>query len=204
MQAGTRPLGLRSFSRARLHYEKEGKFPYVTGKGSDSVLILKFLRFFLELQLREEDSLDPANVRMLRLMLRGCIHGLAFTQSIHGHGLWLSTSCAKEIRKSIQVFANDYARLAAMCSHERRTLFSMVPKIHSLLHFRTHLSLGIALGGPVLNVGLFDCSTNEDFIGKISRHSRRISNRNMEHGVIRAYLVKSKFVITKFKQKRNM
>ena len=204
LQAGTQPLGLRSFSRARLHYEKEGKFPYITGKGSDSVLILKFLRFFLELQLKDDDALEPANVRLLRLMLRGCIHGLLFTQSIHGHGIWLTDSCAREIRKSIQAFANDYARLAAMCIHERRTLFSMVPKAHSLLHFRTHLSLGLALGGPVLNVGLFDCSTNEDFVGKISRHSRRISNRHLEHGVIRAYLVKCKFVITKFRRKRSL
>ena len=202
LQAGTRPLGIRSFSRSRLHYEKEGNFPYITGKGSDSILILKFLRFFLELQLR--DSQTPANSQMLRHMLQGCEHGLAFSQSIHGHSLWLSTACAVAIKKHLQGFGNSYVRLAALCMHEGKTLFAMVPKIHSLMHFRTDLLAGIQSGGPVLNVCLWDCSQNEDYVGKIARHSRRISNRHVEHGIIRAYLVKSKFVIKRFKAKRGL
>ena len=200
LQQGSKPQGLRSFSKARLHCEKSYQFPHITGKGADTVLILKFFVFFLTLRLGRDQE-GGATTRLLRYMLRGAESGLFFTQAIHGHGLFLSSSCANNIRYHLQQFGNSYARLAAACITMRLTLFSMVPKIHSLMHMRTDLT---SSGGPVLNVGLWDCSQGEDFIGKISRASRRISNRHIERGIIQCYLVKAKFVIKRFKQKRGL
>ena len=201
LQEGEKPLAVRTFSRAKLHFEKAYNFPYITGKGSDSVLILKFLIFFLRLQLTQ--SVPSPHAGMLRLMVQAAEAGLFFTQSIHGHGLFLAPSCANNIKKSIQAFANNYVRLASRALQERLTLFSMVPKVHSMCHFREYLKASQQdPHGRVLNVGLWDCSANEDFVGKVARSARRISNRKLEDGVIRAYLVKTKFVLKRHKAKR--
>ena len=71
-----------------------------------------------------------------------------------------------------------------------------------MLHIRTDLDSSD--GGSVVNVGLWDCSGNEDFVGQISRSSRRMSFRNLELGVLNAYLVKTKFVLKRFKKKRGL
>ena len=198
LQEGQKPLAVRSFSRAKLHFEKAYNFPYITGKGSDSVLLLKFLVFFLRLHCNEK-VLGPHAV-LLRHMLQAAEAGLFFTQSIHGHALFLGPSCASNIKKNIQAFASGYVRLAASSLQDRLTLFSMVPKVHSMCHFREHLKASPQDPfGHVLNVGLWDCSANEDFVGKIARSARRISNRKIETGIIRAYLVKTKFVLKRFR-----
>ena len=197
---GAKAQGLRSFSRDRLHFKKANSFPHITGKGSDSVLILKFLRWFVALQLQED--LGDRLRRMLGHVLDGCVNGLLFTQSIHRHGLFTHPDCALQIKGFIQKFGNAYVHLAQLSLQRRWTLYSMVPKIHSLMHFRTDLAHGCQKGGPVLNVALFDCSMNEDFVGRVARQSRRISNKNVEHGLLRAYLVKTKFVLKKLRSER--
>ena len=118
VQEGSKPLGMKSFSKAKLHYERTYQYPYITGKGSDAVLILKFLIFFSQLLLREAH--EPL-ASLLRLVEKGAEAGLFFTQSIHGHGLFLSGSCASTIKRNAQRFCDVYARLAARCVSMRMT-----------------------------------------------------------------------------------
>ena len=96
------PASLRSFSREKLHYATTTSFPFVGCKGSDSVLLLKYLQWFAGLNIQ-----TGQNTNALQLIKLGCDHGLGF-QAIHGHGLWLPPSCRDEIYRCAKGFCHTY------------------------------------------------------------------------------------------------
>ncbi len=179
-------------------------YPFLGCKGSDTPVLLKWLCFYVGLQLAD-DSWPAEDRKVLEWMLAGARAGLSFTQGIHGHGIWLSPSCARSLRLAVQSFGNCYAHLAEHCLNKGRSLFGCVPKLHAYLHFRSDFDDAIADGRLfTLNPAVFDCSMSEDFIGRISRQSRRISFRNIERSVLKAYQMKAKFVITKFQRQNQL
>ena len=195
---GTSPATVRSFSREKLHFQTLSSFPYIGCKGSDTILFLRWLQLFLRTQLATETT--PAMFVMLQQMLR-CANGAIEFQCIHHHGIWLRRQCAQRIHKACRDFCGGYCLLADMCLNSRRTLFGMVPKIHALDHFRWELQCALEEQRCVtLNPCVFDCSMNEDFVGRLARQSRRIGFKKVNHNLILAYLVKAKTVIKKFKR----
>lgn len=64
----------------------------------------------------------------------------------------------------------------------------MVPKIHAFTHFDADFNDSLRQQRQsTLNPSVFDTSNSEDFIGKISRQSRRVSFKGIERTVLRAY-----------------
>lgn len=190
------PSGIRSFSRQKLHMQTQTSFPYVGCKGADSILLLRWLKWFTGLQLQS----NPGSA-VLRLICDGCDAGLRL-QKIHGHGIWLKRGCKMTVRSSTKRFLAVYAHLAQLALNRRMTLFSMVPKLHSLDHFAHDLDKSFD-NEYSLNPAIFDCSMSEDFVGRVSRQSRRISYRNHVQNTLLAYKVKACFVIKRFKDSRH-
>lgn len=186
--------GVRSFSKEKLHMPTMGSFPWLGCKGSDSILLLRWLRFLGGLQ----RVADPASI-VFPLIVQATDSALAF-QAIHRHGIWLKKSCRKGISRSALGFVQNYARLAHNTYQRQLQLYAMVPKIHSMHHFPVELETS----GEHLacNPALFDCSMSEDFIGRVARQSRRVSYVNIVHNTILAYKVKARFVIKRFKKQK--
>ena len=96
------------------------------------------------------------------------------------------------------------------CLHKRAlqeglSLFGLVPKYHAMAHFKMDANDMLRLvqqfadgAGDqevlLLNPALFDCGGNEDFVGRISKQSRRSGFRKVLNLLMRAYLVKFKLV----------
>lgn len=171
-----------------------GSFPWLGCKGSDSILLLRWLRFLGGLQ----RVADPASI-VFPLIVQATDSALAF-QAIHRNGIWLKKSCRKGISRSALGFVQNYARLAHNTYQRQLQLYAMVPKIHSMHHFPVELETS----GEHLacNPALFDCSMSEDFIGRVARQSRRVSYVNIVHNTILAYKVKARFVIKRFKKQK--
>lgn len=187
--------GIRGFTREKFHYPTQGTFPWVGCKGSDSILLLRWLKWFSGLLLLSHpQSADLGQVH------RGCVQGLEF-QGIHRHGLWLTRSCRKKLEKNCKLFVFAYARLAQICLQRRLTFFAQVPKIHSMAHLYHKLEIS-ALEDWCLNPCAWDCSMSEDFVGRIARQSRRIGNKNSASATLHAYKVKAKLTLKRFVQKR--
>ena len=190
------PASLRSFSREKLHYATTTSFPFVGCKGSDSVLLLKYLQWFAGLNIQ-----TGQNTNVLQLIKLGCDQGLGF-QAIHGHGLWLPPSCRDEIYRFAKGFCHTYSRLAQIAMGRQLTLFGLVPKAHSLAHI--YYELEKSWRNPFsINPAVWDTSSSEDFVGRVSRQSRRVGYRNIVGNTILAYRVKAKFVIKRFKKTRS-
>ena len=164
--------------------------------------MLKWLRFFVALVL-QQDGWSRTDRKVLNWVISGAKDGLAFSQGIHGHGIWLAQSCVVFLRKTLQSFGASYALLANHCLNCGYSLYGMVPKLHAHLHFRADFDDSLAGGWPhTLNPAVFDNSMSEDFIGKVARLSRRISFKNIERTILHSYQVKVKFEIDKFKKRR--
>lgn len=194
---GKKPASIRSFTKEKFHYTTTTSFPFVGCKGSDTVLLLKYLKWFTGLQQTTGDR--SATVRLIKL---GCDQGLRFG-GIHRHGLWLTPSCRTEICESVKGFCHTYSRLAHLCFQHQFTLYGLVPKAHAMAHlyFDLERSRQNALS---LNPGLWDTSASEDFVGKVSRQSRRISYRAIVSNTLLAYRIKARFVIQSYKKAKSL
>lgn len=188
--------GIRSFSKEKLQYPTTTSFPWCGCKGSDTVLLLKWLRFFGKLQL-----LSQPHSQILPLIVEGCEQGLKF-QAIHRHGIFLLRGCKVEIQRSCKRFVHVYAELANIALSQNRTLYSLVPKAHAMAHI--YHDLEIALRDYTVNPAFWDCSMSEDFVGRVARQSRRVSYRHTVENTLLAYKVKSKLVIQNFKKTRKL
>ena len=196
-----RVQSVRNFTVLNMHGAK-GAFPYSGCKGADTITILKWLLFLTGLHL-EDESWSVEDKSALSWMNQGCKAGLAFSQGIHGHGLWLKRSCVVSLRAAYQRFGNAYSHLASHCVRKQYTLVGMVPKLHALMHFRTDCDQAILEDREfTLNAASFDCSMSEDFIGRIARQSRRISFRNVEREILLSFQTKAKFAIDRFTKNR--
>ena len=188
---------------ANLHATKNS-FPFVGCKGSDTVVLLKWLDFLTGLHLGDP-SWSDGDRQTLQWIQDGCRAGLRFSQGIHGHGIWLKQNCVSYLRRAVQEFGNNYARLAQMSLTRGWSLFGMTPKIHALMHFRSDFDDSIRSGRPfTLNPAVYDNSMSEDFIGRIARQSRRISFRNVERTILKSYQIKAFFVINAFRKEHRM
>eukprot|EP00435_Cladocopium_sp_Y103_P060350 s51_g22.t1 len=177
------PQSMRSFSKEKLHYATTTSFPFVGCKGSDTILLLKYLQWFAGLQL----NVGP-RTELLRLIKLGCDRGLGL-QAIHRHALWLPRGCRSQIYEMAKGFNRNF------------TLFGMVPKAHALGHIYHDLER-TRQNACSINPALWDTSSSEDFVGRVARQSRRIGYRNIVSNTLLAYKVKCKFVIQRFKKQR--
>ena len=189
------PQSMRSFSKEKLHYATATSFPFIGCKGSDTILLLKYLQWFAGLQLNASPQTE-----LLHLIKLGCERGLGL-QAIHHHALWLPPGCRSQIYEMAKGFSHTYCRLAALAFNRNFTLYGMVPKAHALGHIYHDLER-TRQNAFSINPALWDTSSSEDFVGRVARQSRRIGYRNIVSNTLLAYKVKCKFVIQRFKKQR--
>ena len=194
-------IRLRGFTLQNMHYGGAKAFPWLGCKGSDSMIVLKWVKFFAALKLQQH-GWSKENEQTLQWILDGANAGISWGEGLFSHGLWLKRSCNRHLARAVQRFASCYCRLAKFCCQNEYSLYGMVPKLHALVHFRADLDDSIERNQvAALSPTCFDNSMSEDFIGKIAKQSRRISFRNVEHQLLLHYKTKLKFQINKFRKR---
>ena len=192
--AAARSTTIRKFTKGTLHRVSTFKFPYLSGKGADVVVVLSGLVWLLPLKIGAPK--EPEHVELLTAMTQTCQGALSFVGVTHSHDLFLPRTCAEfKLRCGFQLL-RGYAYLASRAIDDQKHLFSLRPKLHyfhhSLLEYRQQLRQGHS---EVLNYGaIFNCEANEDWIGRVCRISRRISPRLLEQRTIERYLIAAKLI----------
>lgn len=194
--------GLRSFSKKKMHFASGGAFPWLGCKGSDTIVLLKWLRVLL-VQLRSRGRApstghDFSTCRACTFIEMAVTGGLNFSQGIHGHSLWLGQSCTRFLRKALFDFLRGYAWLAQYCLIRNIPLFGLTPKYHALCHYKHDFEASLQKNQQtIINPAAWDCSMSEDFIGRVSRQSRRIGFKKatFEKHLLQHYLLKFSFVL---------
>ena len=183
--ASSKTCSLRKFTKTNLHRESADKFAFLSGKGSDSMVTLQFLEVFLKLLLQDAGE----HLELLRAMLEAVQGALTYMGIYHSHPLFLPRCCANLLLTSGRRLLHGYGFLASRCMAENRALFKLRPKLHFFHHFLVDLDEELSRNNPtVLNYArIFNCEANEDWIGRISRISRRVSARLPTQRTIERY-----------------
>ena len=196
-RAQKRYPSLKSFTRAFLHIKNRMSAPWSATKGSDTMLLLAWLAFFLRLTLGQDPSENQ--VTMLKSMLKLVEAFRASMKVLHGHNLWLSRRCARRLYVEIMRCLRGYQLVGSRCLSRGYRAFLQKPKNHALHHIAWCLRVGLASGAPyVLNPECFSCEPDEDFIGRVSRLSRKVDVRKQGLRVFGRLFLKVKAVHKRF------
>ena len=182
--------GLRSFTKAFFNMTKGlMSAPWTSSKGSDTILLLKFCRFFLNLNIQHAHV--PGHRDLLLDMLEVCESALNLTM-VHSHGVWLDRPCATKLYVDMMIVLRGYAVLGRRVIDMNIRAFLQKPKHHALHHLAIALKTSLESGcSLVLSPQVFACEINEDYIGRVSRLSRRLGFRLVDLRVCQRIFIKT-------------
>ena len=115
-----------------------------------------------------------------------------FSDMLYGHRMFLDRPCAVKMVELGQSFINAYLHLAKWSFDHEHALFAVKPKLHFMRHILLDLEEQVESGSELVMSPLaWDCSQNEDFIGRVCRLGRRIDGRILTKRALQNYLIKA-------------
>ena len=183
-------VALRSFTLALFNYKNSSSYVWSNTKGSDTSLLCQWIAT-LSVGLMAE---EPDNQKKQVLSV---IAGVASLSSkwfdiLYTHGMFLSRTCAGCLYETGQGFLQGYAWLASFCMEHKLCLFGLKPKCHFQKHTLLEIYLQLEAGSTsILSPVVWDCSQNEDLIGKVCRIARKIDTRVLPERILQFYLIKA-------------
>ena len=202
-RAESKTPALRSFTKTFFNYPKQWSSPWANSKGSDTMLLLQFLKWFLSCRLDHVEEAWAAHESMLRLLLRVVTHGIDMADIGYKHPLWMPRECATRLYCTIMVVVRGYKHLAKHFVDHRMAGFRIKPKLHALHHCAYEIRTALHTRAPkILNWVCFACEMNEDHIGHTARMSRKLATKTLGKRLMQRYFLKTKALIRRHFAKR--
>ena len=113
--------------------------------------------------------------------------------------VFLQPDLSRSIAEHGLKFLRRYSSLAKRAFDTERSLWGLIPKCHAMHHIFVKLLLEAEQGRPSLHPLCLGVQQDEDYVGRPSRLSRRVSSRLASTRVLQRYLqdAYSKFVASK-------
>ena len=161
---------------------------YPNGTWHKGALSSTLMAWFQHLYETESASWPP----MLQEAGEACLACNSFLKGLYDGEAWLEPTVARRIADQGRAFLTHYTRLARASLKDGCLLWVLQPKHHSMHHLVLYLYYG-SQRGSVLNCLCFSTQADEDFIGRPSRLSRRVTPKplNSSHRVLERYLQSS-------------
>ena len=185
---------LRSFSKALMSWPNLYTSPWFNVKGSDVMLILRWLDDFVGQLLLSPQ--EPSHVPVMTVMRMALKAARDTYDILVSHRLLLERHCAVQLYEHMCTMLNGYAWMARWSLDNNFTLFAMVYKIHAWKHeaLEMFMALKNKKAQYFLSPAIHSCEINEDVIGRISRLSRLVDSRSMQRRCLQLFLVKCRFL----------
>ena len=84
---------LRGFTKDSFHLSRVDGFAFTNYKGSDSMLLLQWLRTELRLLIQQDLEQHTEDMDLVRVLAQVCDSSLACFRILYRHGLWLARNC---------------------------------------------------------------------------------------------------------------
>eukprot|EP00438_Fugacium_kawagutii_P024461 Skav208075 [mRNA] locus=scaffold1800:26782:28251:- [translate_table: standard] len=192
---------MKNFTRQRFHFSKATQFPFLRCKGSDIMLLTRWLRHILVHGLIYEGEFvrsgfnlfqrcSPDQRPLLREVAEGAEGALEFFHLMHTSGIWLEPNAAARMAECCYKFCKAYVALAEGCHARQLCRFHMEPSLHGFFHFYIDLRNRNTV---TLNPACSSCEQDEDYIGKIARLARCVHGATTDIRVIDRLLLKTYF-----------
>lgn len=184
LREGRERVNFSKFTFDMLGYESSKNFP--TGhwsKGLDTAVVMKFIEHVMT------DYGDLANV-IPKLILQGSMAINHAMRLLFLSSYWLSEDHAWQTIYAGQEFLHCYAQLARLCLGQNLCLFKLKPKLHMMRHIIVRM-LHQFTDDPscVVNPVAEATFMSEDFVGHVSRLSRRVNARRHGKKIFNRYCV---------------
>ena len=181
---------LSKLTASNINWESNTTFPFGSWfKGSVTTTLCSFIQHQLRPQgpdMFEEDD-------MLALCSEAVLAINTALKGLYENDVFLPASTAREIGEQGLRFLRRYASLARKAVDNGQILFCLIPKLHSMHHLLLQdLVLASESFEFVVNPICYSVQLSEDFIGQLSRLSRRVhpsrcSQRRIERHLQLAY-----------------
>lgn len=188
----------RSFTKDFLHMKSVKDYAYTGSKGSDSMLLLRWLQF--ELGLAIEQGSHGQRDDLLRVGLRMAVAARDCFRLLYSHGLWLGVNCMKALRHTLLTMTRGYSYMAKACVELNFPAFALKTTLHGWHHMAVEIDHCLQRCCTVFpNPILWGCSQDEDFVGRTARVSRSTHVCTSSLRCVQRHLLKVKAIILKEK-----
>ena len=195
--------GLRSFTRTFLNFGTNSASAWSNSKGSDSMLLLKWLLWFVSLQLLNPENItNDRHLKFCKVLKHTIDNGLKVFALLHSHPLWLQPDCAKLLYKRLMILLRGYKSLAQVMVSLRMSGYALKPKFHGTHHVAYAIKQALERRSQLVLSPLFAaCEQNEDVVGRISRLSRRLATRTLTRRVLQRHFLKKSALLRRSTEK---
>ena len=107
----------------------------------------------------------------------------ACLRNLYKSGVWLRSERARDIGLQGMGFLRIYSRLALRAYRDGVCRFGLVPKLHFLNHLLVDVLRQCSANRWTLSPLVYSVQLQEDFIGRPSRLSRRVSAKGNNHAL---------------------
>ena len=152
-----------------------------------------WLDFYIDHLLQKQNFKQPDDEVTLKAMSQMIQGGLTWIGVMHSHGVFLPACCAKVQCDGGMAFIRGYRFLANQCMSKKVAGYRLRPKLHYFHHLVFEAVQQLEKGNNfVVSAAAWLCESNEDFIGRLSRTSRRVAARTAGQRTTQRYLVKAR------------
>lgn len=179
----------KNLNKDVLGYKSSKSFPSGHwSKGADTTFFVKFVEALCQ-KARDEIPGVSGDI-MVTTMLRACRAIGNVFHVLFQASFWLTRAEAEQVIESGHQFCMAYTHLVRLSLARHLCLFKVKPKLHMLCHiFRTALQEYRADPDTVQNCLAYSTFQSEDFVGRISRLSRRVSSKVHGPKIYNRYVV---------------
>ncbi|CAE7891710.1 unnamed protein product [Symbiodinium microadriaticum] len=185
-------IHFKLLTRELLGFTGYSKYP--TGhwnKASDTPVLVEFVFWTLQ-----QHAAELAQSRMLQVMSSASEAVGIFMRELLRAPLWLSPQQAQRAGDASLHFLQCYAKLVKIFYQKNECKYNLVPKLHNLHHLSHSLLVSAAKGKEAINPLSYCCYQDEDFIGRVSRLSRRISPKLLVRRTVERYLIATRYQLS--------
>ena len=200
---GRTMASMKGFTKELFHWPRRDCFPAGRFKGGDCMLMHRWLRHcmlhgFLREESRQgispmETPLEAWHMPFLRKIFTACEAGLRFFHLLHHGGVWLTRQTTRDLGMCAANFTQSFSTLARLCHARNMPRYHLVPALHAMHHFYMDSKKFLELPAQpkyCLSPATVNCEADEDFVGKISRLTRKVHASSTTQRTLERYLVK--------------
>ena len=192
---------IKGFTKDTFHFSNFDSWPWAGWKGSDTLLVLRWIIMLLRdgcwsdgartsPWLQHPQAADHAPV--FKAVHDGCCAILTLFQVVQKQGIWLRRPWAVRLHSAIDLFCSAYKFLSGDCFRRELNRFHLEPTLHQLKHFSIRIQEQLANDDVevIQNPGMYMCEMSEDFVGHVSRVSRRVAARSCGLRTLQRHLIR--------------
>ena len=200
--ASGKTAALRYFSKSLFHLKRLSDFAWANCKGSDTMLLLEYLSFYVTILLRRP-NLPAAHAVLFRVLKKTILESQKAFTLMYKHGLWLRRACAQNLYLRLMSVLSGYQHLAQHALTMRMPFFALKPKFHGIHHVAYEIRTALLTSAKLIpNPIMWGCEQGEDLIGRVCALSVKVSVTTISKRVLQRHFLKKAALIRRHRNLR--